>query len=256
MAAFRITIKRWHAVAAWTWSAGADEDVCGICHTAYDGCAPECKYPGDDSTVVWGACSHAFHIQCIQKWLASSSAEQRCPMCRRPWEYKSAIDSAPTDAATPSGPQPPDELTPQETPLEDEATTPEQSVQMLGGSGGLQGFGTGSSVPQPGSQLMSSGVTAAAGAPGGGAFSVAGDEDEGTPHASPSNVRALNFLDAGGDSPIAPPSGTNGSGGGGGGGREYDAAGRRVTQVVGHVYDVNMSSGGSGFNQSGGSSLL
>ena len=31
--------------------------------TAYDGCAPDVKYPGDDSPVVWGACGHAFHLQ-------------------------------------------------------------------------------------------------------------------------------------------------------------------------------------------------
>ncbi len=47
------------------------------------------KYPGDDSPVVWGVCGHAFHLQCITKWL-SSQTEQRCPFCRRTWEYKSA----------------------------------------------------------------------------------------------------------------------------------------------------------------------
>lgn len=87
--AFTVQVKKWHAVAAWTWDAG--DDVCGICRTPFDGCPPEGKYPGDDSPVVWGACCHAFHLQCIQKWLASS-AEQKCPMCRRPWEYKSAAE--------------------------------------------------------------------------------------------------------------------------------------------------------------------
>ena len=47
------------------------------------------KYPGDDSPVVWGVCGHAFHLQCITKWLSSQN-EQRCPFCRRNWEYKSA----------------------------------------------------------------------------------------------------------------------------------------------------------------------
>jgi hypothetical protein len=28
-------------------------------------------------------------LQCIQKWLGAQ-AEQRCPMCRRPWEFKAA----------------------------------------------------------------------------------------------------------------------------------------------------------------------
>lgn len=55
----------------------------------YDGCPPDGKYPGDDSPVVWGQCGHAFHLQCIQKWI-HSQAEQRCPMCRRAWEFKAA----------------------------------------------------------------------------------------------------------------------------------------------------------------------
>uniref|UniRef100_A0A7S3VUG1 Anaphase-promoting complex subunit 11 n=1 Tax=Dunaliella tertiolecta TaxID=3047 RepID=A0A7S3VUG1_DUNTE len=87
--AFSIRICKWHGVAAWTWDAG--DDVCGICRSPFDGCPPDGKYPGDDSPVIWGVCEHAFHIQCINKWLASSS-EQRCPMCRRAWEYKSGLE--------------------------------------------------------------------------------------------------------------------------------------------------------------------
>lgn len=38
--------------------------ACTPCpRTAHDGCAPDVKYPGDDSPVVWGACGHAFHLQ-------------------------------------------------------------------------------------------------------------------------------------------------------------------------------------------------
>lgn len=87
----QVKIKKWHAVAAWTWDAG--DDVCGICRTAFDGCPPDGKYPGDDSPVVWGACGHAFHLQCIQKWLSSGTQEQKCPMCRRAWEYKRASEA-------------------------------------------------------------------------------------------------------------------------------------------------------------------
>ena len=47
------------------------------------------KYPGDDSPVVWGQCGHAFHLQCIQKWIQTQT-EQRCPMCRGAWEFKNA----------------------------------------------------------------------------------------------------------------------------------------------------------------------
>lgn len=85
---FRVSIKHWRAVASWTWDAG--DDVCGICRAAFDGCPPDAKFPGDDAPVVWGACGHAFHLQCISRWLGAPAAEQRCPFCRRAWEYKSA----------------------------------------------------------------------------------------------------------------------------------------------------------------------
>lgn len=80
-----VRIVSWHAVASWTWNAG--DDVCGICRTAFDGCPPEAKFPGDDAPVVWGACNHAFHLPCITKWLAPQAAPA-CPICRRPWEFR------------------------------------------------------------------------------------------------------------------------------------------------------------------------
>ncbi|KAM1707970.1 hypothetical protein PS2_001027 [Malus domestica] len=35
----------WHAVASWTWD--AQDETCGICRMAFDGCCPDCKLPGD-----------------------------------------------------------------------------------------------------------------------------------------------------------------------------------------------------------------
>jgi len=86
---FEVRVKQWHAVSVWTWDAG--DDVCGICRNPFDGCPPEAKHPGDDSPVVWGTCGHAFHLQCVTKWLSSQAqTEQRCPICRRNWEFKMA----------------------------------------------------------------------------------------------------------------------------------------------------------------------
>ena len=81
-----VRLEAWHAVASWTWNAG--DDVCGICHTDFDGCPPEAKFP-DDAPVAWGVCSHAFHLPCIHKWLQPRAPhEQKCPICRQAWEYK------------------------------------------------------------------------------------------------------------------------------------------------------------------------
>ena len=79
-----VNIRKWQAVGVWTWNAGDKDDVCGICRVAFDACPPDAKFPGDDSPVVWGQCGHAFHLQCITKWL-NSQAEQRCPICRGAW---------------------------------------------------------------------------------------------------------------------------------------------------------------------------
>lgn len=40
---------RWHAVASWTWD--AQDETCGICRMAFDGCCPDCKLPGDDCPI-------------------------------------------------------------------------------------------------------------------------------------------------------------------------------------------------------------
>ncbi|KAK3098035.1 hypothetical protein FSP39_015512 [Pinctada imbricata] len=55
---------------------------------AFDGCCPDCKLPGDDCPLVWGECSHCFHIHCIVKWLNSQQVNQLCPMCRQEWKFK------------------------------------------------------------------------------------------------------------------------------------------------------------------------
>ncbi|RAL37548.1 hypothetical protein DM860_000242 [Cuscuta australis] len=78
--------RRWHAVASWTWD--AQDETCGICRMAFDGCCPDCKIPGDDCPLIWGACNHAFHLHCILKWVNSQTSQAHCPMCRREWQYK------------------------------------------------------------------------------------------------------------------------------------------------------------------------
>ncbi|KAK4402080.1 Anaphase-promoting complex subunit [Sesamum angolense] len=43
----------WHAVASWTWD--AQDETCGICRMAFDGCCPDCKLPGDDCPLRSGS---------------------------------------------------------------------------------------------------------------------------------------------------------------------------------------------------------
>ncbi len=101
----KMRIKQWNAIAVWKWI--ADDDNCGICRMAFDCCCPECKVafhlfrlffsvsldpvdvqvPGEECPIVWGKCSHVFHMHCILKWVQEST-NQQCPMCRQPWDIK------------------------------------------------------------------------------------------------------------------------------------------------------------------------
>ncbi|EDV21727.1 uncharacterized protein TRIADDRAFT_30014 [Trichoplax adhaerens] len=83
----KVTIQKWIGVASWKWQ--VNDDNCGICRMPFDSCCPECKLPGDDCTIVWGECSHCFHVHCILKWLQSQNyQDQTCPMCRQSWKFK------------------------------------------------------------------------------------------------------------------------------------------------------------------------
>ncbi|KIY45086.1 RING/U-box [Fistulina hepatica ATCC 64428] len=86
----KVNIKHWHAVAHWRWDTGNndtdnDDDVCGICRVPYEGCCPSCKMPGDDCPLIWGECTHVFHMHCLLKWIGTAASKQQCPMDRRPW---------------------------------------------------------------------------------------------------------------------------------------------------------------------------
>ncbi|KAH8101392.1 anaphase-promoting complex subunit 11 RING-H2 finger-domain-containing protein [Cristinia sonorae] len=93
----KVTVKNWHAIAQWRWDIGsnADEDeegdVCGICRVAYEGCCPTCKMPGDDCPLIWGECTHVFHMHCLLKWIGTASSKQQCPMDRRPWGMSAGL---------------------------------------------------------------------------------------------------------------------------------------------------------------------
>lgn len=81
----QIRLKRFHAVASWSWN--ANDDVCGICQNAFEGVCPGVKFPGEDCPVVWGKCGHAYHLQCISKWLTQPSSKNACPICRQDFSF-------------------------------------------------------------------------------------------------------------------------------------------------------------------------
>lgn len=99
----KVRIKKFHAVARWSWNVAGtvdrengiggggpngdgdgddEEDVCGICQNSFEGVAPGLKYPGDDCPIERGPCGHAFHLQCVNRWLGTKKS---CPICRADW---------------------------------------------------------------------------------------------------------------------------------------------------------------------------
>ncbi|XP_039271039.1 anaphase-promoting complex subunit 11-like [Styela clava] len=82
----KFKIVKVHAVAKWCWQ--ASDDNCGICRDPFECFCSDCKAPGDDCPIVWGQCSHCFHMHCILKWLQSQQVNQQCPMCRQDWVFK------------------------------------------------------------------------------------------------------------------------------------------------------------------------
>ncbi|KDR68805.1 hypothetical protein GALMADRAFT_78157 [Galerina marginata CBS 339.88] len=88
----KVNVKQWNAVAQWRWDTGNVEqdddgegDVCGICRVPYEGCCPSCKMPGEDCPLIWGQCTHVFHMHCLLKWIGTATSKQQCPMDRKAW---------------------------------------------------------------------------------------------------------------------------------------------------------------------------
>ena len=83
----KLKVLKARLVASWTW--GASDETCGICRNPFDSVCPSCKIPGDECSIIWGKCTHAFHLHCITKWInAQPENAQKCPMCRQDWEWK------------------------------------------------------------------------------------------------------------------------------------------------------------------------
>lgn len=83
----RFQLKRWNAVALWSWD--IQVDTCAICRNHIMDLCIECQAnPGvspTDCNVAWGVCSHAFHMHCISRWLKTRNV---CPLDNKEWAYQ------------------------------------------------------------------------------------------------------------------------------------------------------------------------
>jgi len=84
----RFVIEKCSLITQWAWD--TINDSCPICRNSVneDSITNE-NNPNIASVVVVGMCGHAFHYDCIGKWLKNS---KNCPLCNSTWEYQKTMD--------------------------------------------------------------------------------------------------------------------------------------------------------------------
>lgn len=83
----RVELKKWNAVAYWSWLQEGNDNQCTICTNALEQpCLCVCManpHLNEECTISFGKCTHAYHSHCILSWLKKGT---NCPKCDEVWE--------------------------------------------------------------------------------------------------------------------------------------------------------------------------
>lgn len=84
----RFVIEKCSLVTQWAWD--TINDCCPICRNSVNEDSITNENNSElNSVVVVGMCGHAFHYECIDRWLKNS---KNCPLCNSTWEYQKTMD--------------------------------------------------------------------------------------------------------------------------------------------------------------------
>jgi RING-box protein 1 len=86
-----ISDVRFKCIATWTFDVCSEN--CAICRNSVT--EPSIEYQANPTTInqsgcslAYGVCNHAYHLDCIQRWLKQRST---CPLCNVEWNYQNII---------------------------------------------------------------------------------------------------------------------------------------------------------------------
>lgn len=80
-----VRIRGWNIVGI--WSLDIQIETCAICRNHIMDTCVECQNglgTGEECSISWGKCGHAFHTHCIGRWLNSRNV---CPLDTQTWTY-------------------------------------------------------------------------------------------------------------------------------------------------------------------------
>jgi RING-box protein 1 len=75
----------------YTWSRPILDNNCPICKEALENLCIRClasSNENEDCYIAVGACSHKFHLHCINEWYKSKDF---CPLCNNSWQIQEII---------------------------------------------------------------------------------------------------------------------------------------------------------------------
>jgi len=90
----RFKINKCNLVSQWGWD--TINECCPICRNSVNEESIITEGSQNNSShVVIGMCGHAFHYECINKWVKTSS--NVCPLCNDAWEYQKKLEKKDED---------------------------------------------------------------------------------------------------------------------------------------------------------------